>query len=188
MAEPVKLPCGHLYCLSCFKNRYELKKRCRRCKFNIESLPRNYAKIDFETQSNLAELYPAEFKAKKLELIKDKTWQGNKIPIKFVYGNYHKISDANAKLHEYNLFFELEKCEELSEKFIDRVDFVLNNPKKNNPVYTKTAYPYFFESETAWGSYDAKIVVSFKGWTGFSIRIIPWSVFLAGSGKKCELE
>jgi hypothetical protein len=31
-------------------------------------------------------------------------------------------------------------------------------------------------------------VVSFKGWTGWSIRIIPWAIFLAGTGKKCEME
>jgi len=155
MVEPVSLPnCEHLFCLACFKHRIELKKRCLKCKSDISQIPRStHIDICRKTQDTIAEKFPEEFRRRKHELIKADMWIGNKLPIKFVYGNYHKIleSSSNGKYaHEYTLFAEMNQNEELTEKFIKSVDFVLKIPKLNIPVYSIKEYPFNYKNKTPW--------------------------------------
>lgn len=87
IAEPIKTPCEHLFCLSCHKEALKYKTQCPLCRgeFNERFQPI----VDLELQKELIEQFPDDFEKRKNELIKNNTWQGNKIPLRFAFGNLH---------------------------------------------------------------------------------------------------
>ena len=192
MVEPVKLPCNHKFCLWCVKTRDELKKRCTKCKNNIEDLQRHKLNICKSTQKKVEKFYPVEFRKQKLVLIKTGKYIGNKLTQKFAYGNYHKILERddfkqskNERLqHEFTLFCELSQFEEQTSKFIESIDYVLKIPRLKNPVKNIKTYPYTYKNKTFWDCLDAKIVVNFQNWTGLGCRIMNWPISQANNGNK----
>lgn len=196
MVEPIKLPCGHKFCLWCVKSRIELQRRCSKCKDNIEDLSRQNLNIYKPTQKKAEKHYPFEFRKQKLVLMKSEKYIGDKVPLKFSYGNYHKIlerddftgSKNTRKQHEFIMFFELSQFEEQTQKIIKSIDYVLKIPRLKNPVYSIKDYPFTYKNKTFWECLEAKIVVNFHHWTGLACRIINWPINLANNGNKKDQE
>ena len=59
---------------------------CRR-QFDEQFMP----VVDKETQKEIEELFPQDFEERKKQLIMTGLWRGEKVAIKFTFGNLHSI-------------------------------------------------------------------------------------------------
>jgi len=88
MAEPIRNPCGHEFCLSCHMDYMKVNMCCPMCRKPLE--PHNLGEVCVEKQCMIERRFPKKFEERKKELINLKKWRGNNKHIAFAYGNTHK--------------------------------------------------------------------------------------------------
>ena len=114
IAEPVRTPCNHLFCLSCQKQSQMTNQTCPMCRrqFDEKFIPM----VDKNTQEEIKESFPGDFEERRAQLVKAGLWRGDKITLKFLFGNLHSLeknpkpsgSDpSKVNMHRWMMFLSL---------------------------------------------------------------------------------
>ena len=99
-------------------------------------------------------------------------WRGDKISIKFLFGNLHSmeknpkpsVSDPSKQnVHRWMMYISLAADKEQTGKFIESVTYHLH--PTFNPAVIKVSQQPFILSRIGWGYFEVHIEVVFKAWT-----------------------
>lgn len=187
-AEPVMTPCKHLFCLSCQKKIQKDGMKCPLCRAHFDKA--FVPVVDIDLQQKLAEQYTEEFEERKQELIALKQWRGNKVPMRFAFGNLYKKSanpikfwgDKNITCDNwFQLFVCLNNDAEQTSKFVSKVVYHLHETFRN-PVRTVHEAPFLLAA-TAYGYFEVQIDIHFQKWTGLGKQTVNHMISFDKNGK-----
>ena len=163
IAEPSITPCEHLYCVDCIHKVIEVKSSCPLCR---TAIPEDYLPdIASDLQDFAAEKYPDEFNHRKSELIKQKIWFANKMPIVFEYGNtWRRVKNAKVGRHGYlldnswTMFVNPVVDSDPTKKLVNKFTYRLH-PTYKDPVMNVNEAPFSL-TMLAYGSFHVEVTVN----------------------------
>ena len=88
LAEPVKLPCNHIFCLVCQKKVMKNGNSCPMCRQTFDKL--FVPQVDKQMQSEISAEFTSEFELQKKALKEQKEWRGDRKVVSFSFGNTHE--------------------------------------------------------------------------------------------------
>ena len=159
---------------------------CRRV-FDEQFMP----VIDQETQKQIIELFPQDFEERKGELMKAGLWRGNKVAVKFVFGNLHSLvkdpkpANSNSKMinkHRWVMYVASAGDKEKTGKFIESVKYHFHPTFK--PSVIKISQHPFILSRVGWGLFTVGIEIEFKKWTGLKKMKLEHDLLFEEKGKQ----
>jgi len=100
-------------------------------------------------------------------------WTGDKMTVKFAYGNTHSMVENPKKArsnksevnkHRWVMFVALNTDKDQTAKFVKSVTYHLHPTFK--PSVIKVTEAPFLLSRIGWGYFDVEMEIEFKEWTG----------------------
>lgn len=129
--------------------------------------------MDLSTQEEIKGMFPEDFEERKEQLIKAGFWRGDKVTLKFLFGNIHSmeknpkpaVSDPSKQnIHRWMMYVNIAQVDkELTGKFIEKVTYHLH-PTFNPSKIEVKQYPFIL-SRLGWGYFEVHIEIVFKAWT-----------------------
>ena len=124
------------------------------------------------TQAEIKEAFPADFEERKEQLVKAGLWRGDKLTLKFLFGNLHSLEKnpkpANSdkskmNVHRWMMHVSLAADKDQTAKFIESVTYHLHPTFKPSKI-TVSQQPFIL-SRIGWGYFEVHVEVVFKKWT-----------------------
>ena len=127
--------------------------------------------VDAQMQRDIRDMFPEDFEERKEQLVKAGLWRGNKVALKFLFGNLHSLeknpkpanSDkSKVNCHRWMIYVSLAADKEQTGKFIESVTYHLH-PTFKPSVIKVTEYPFIL-SRLGWGYFEVHMEIVFKAW------------------------
>lgn len=117
-------------------------------------------------------MFPEDFEERKEQLVKAGLWRGNKVSLKFLFGNLHSleknpkpsVSDPSKQnVHRWMMYVSLAVDKEQTGKFIESVKYFLHPTFRPSEIVVNQ-HPFIL-SRIGWGYFEVEMEIRFKPWT-----------------------
>ena len=183
--QPVKTPCGHVFCLQCQRKLLESANHsCPLCRTNFDS--DFQPKIDIKLQQEIKQQDSENFIERKSYLMDIGQWESNKESNKdkfrLVFGNQYEPYDDPLVKHRFSMFFSIDNNIDLTFKYLRSVTYHLH------PFYGEKAKQVLFEppfllTRLTPAPFIVLCVVAFQPWTCMSDIVLRHPLKLEEQGK-----
>lgn len=124
--------------------------------------------IDKDLQKKISGMFTKEYEEAKSNLIKAGQWRGNKIPMRFAFGNTHEVvpgfkpnfKSPHTVWHKWGMFLCLNNDKKATQKFIKKVTYTLHSSYNNSRINVVETAPFLL-TKMAWGYFEIQIEVEF---------------------------
>lgn len=162
MVEPVKLPCGHYFCLLCIEKIQIYNPMTTACPF-CKQEAKNFAMVIDTTKQEEIKMQNEEIYNSRLADIREIRFQNNKaFKLTLVYGNKYRNQTYpnNVLVHFWCCYVKFANQGEDISKYIDKVTFVLHETFKD-PIHEVTKAP-FQVAGRGWGYFNIPITIEWN--------------------------
>lgn len=181
--QPVKLPCEHLFCLSCisvFKENLLENAKCPLCRSDFSKSLIENTKISQILKEKFPDIYAQRaFEFEKI--LKEESLYNR---IRFFYGNLHSLlKNENSKNnHEWTFFFKSQNPKDNIKDYVWKIDVELD-PSFGGVPFTLRSQPFEI-TRKGYGEFTINFTVFWQKWLKLEPNKFDYNISFQNKEKK----